>query len=72
MRQLLVYRAARLAEQAQPDLEIWQASQPRARRENLPDMASRNLTIALLILITLAVLWTQGKLQLIFNTAFGE
>lgn len=34
-------------------------------------MNSRNMTIALLILITLAVMWTKGKLQKILEAAFG-
>lgn len=34
-------------------------------------MTSRSMTLTLLILITLAVLWAQGKLQKIFNAAFG-
>ncbi len=35
-------------------------------------MNSRTLTISLLVAITLAVLWTSGKLQGILQAAFGK
>lgn len=35
-------------------------------------MNSKTLTIALIITITLAVLWTNGKLAALLNAAFGK
>lgn len=35
-------------------------------------MNNRALTFALLLMITLAVLWTNGKLQALLNAAFGK
>lgn len=35
-------------------------------------MSSKTLTLTLLVLITLAVLWTSGKLQNVLQVAFGK
>lgn len=35
-------------------------------------MNSKTLTIALLVAITLAVLWANGKLPALLNSAFGK
>ncbi len=34
-------------------------------------MNDRTLTLTLILLITLAILWTNGKLQAVLNAAYG-